>query len=73
MVGTVCPIYNYFIGRFNLWDEVTLLWSPGKILQVWFLCFTIALINSLPPPHLPATASVSWVLVGQVCAHAWLV
>jgi hypothetical protein len=26
----------HFIGHFNLWGEVTLLWSPGNIPQLWF-------------------------------------
>jgi hypothetical protein len=26
----------YFIGCFNLWGKVTLLWSLGNILQLWF-------------------------------------
>jgi hypothetical protein len=26
----------YFIGFFNLWGKVTLLWSPGNIPQLWF-------------------------------------
>jgi hypothetical protein len=38
MRGTAYPIYNtcYFIGSFNLWDKVTLLWSPGNIPQLQF-------------------------------------
>jgi hypothetical protein len=36
--GTACPymITCYFIGCFNLWGKVTLLWSPGNIPQLWF-------------------------------------
>jgi hypothetical protein len=26
----------HFIGHSNLWGEMTLLWSPGNILQLWF-------------------------------------
>jgi hypothetical protein len=29
-------ITYYFIGCFNLWGEVSLLWSPGDIPQLWF-------------------------------------
>jgi hypothetical protein len=59
-------ITYYFIGCFNLWGEVTLLWSLGNIpqqLQLVFLCLTVALINLiiiyyLPSPSLPSCHSM---------------
>jgi hypothetical protein len=28
-------VTHYLIGCFNLWDEVSLLWSPGNIPKIW--------------------------------------
>jgi hypothetical protein len=49
-------IMCHCIGCSNLWGEVTLLCSLGNLLQLWLVfCFSVAFINSLPPPYLPAT------------------
>jgi hypothetical protein len=43
----------YFIGCFNLWGKVTLLWSPGNIPQLWFSYSTHYSLFPLPAflPH----------------------
>jgi hypothetical protein len=49
----------YYTGCFNLWGEATLLWSCTRYHSptLFFLCFSVALIISLPPPCLPNTSS----------------
>jgi hypothetical protein len=48
----------YFIGCFNLWGKMTLLWSPDNIPQLWFFfvslyhSLTLIIIYYLPSPSL---------------------
>jgi hypothetical protein len=52
----------YFIGRFNLWGKVTLLWSPGNIPQLQF--FFVSLWHSLiSPPSLYLSATIVFIKV----------
>jgi hypothetical protein len=65
-------IICHFIGHSNLCGEVTLLWSQGKIPQLWFFfillyhALTLIIIYFLPSTSLPSCSNIYFTLVSSV-------